>query len=246
MIQIFIESDDGDNNLSDVGSALVSTHEECLKFMYDCWIRAKVSSETYQFSVYSSFDGYDNLLEIGKYVVPSRTNKVDIFDVDNKYSLDQFDEVGFSISHQKAIGHDDRLFWARFDFLDNPNNHHLLLGNWLKKIDEEVDLYQLIEESTGIKESEISDEKLGDVIFASLLFFAAQHKKAVEMLDWLLSNDGIQYLGNFSEYDYEVKYLFNSVKATNSKLKKNSDKNQFINQLIESSLIKSIPLPTVF
>ncbi len=104
----------------------------------------------------------------------------------------------------------------------------------------------MIEESTGIKESEISDEKVGDVIFASLLFFAAQHKKAVEMLDWLLSNDGIQYLGNFSEYDYEVKYLFNSVKATNSKLKKNSDKNQFINQLIESSLIKSIPLPTVF
>lgn len=246
MIQIFIESDDGDSNLRNVGSTFINTHAECLKFMYDCWIRAKVSSEIYQFNVYSSLDDQDGLLEIGKYVVPSRTNEVEIFDVDNQDSLKEFDAVGFSIKHQKAISNDDDLFWARFDFLNNRNSHHLLIGNWLRHIDEEIDLYWLIEEATDIKDTEISDQQIGNTILASLLFFASQHVKSVEMLDWLLSDEGIQYFENFDEYNSIGKQLLNSIKETGSKLTKNSDKNQLIKQLIESSLVESIPLPKIF
>jgi hypothetical protein len=246
MITIYIESDDGDNNLRNVDSSLVKTHEECLLLMHYAWLKSNVSSETYQFNVYSSLDDQNELLEIGKYVIPRGSSEVEIFDVDNQDSIEQFDKVGFSIKHQKAINHDDRLFWARFDFIDNPNNHHLLLGNWLRQIDEEIDLYWLIEESTGINDSEITDEKVGDVILASLLYFAAQNNKKVEMLDWLLGDEGIQYFENFDEYNLEAKKLLNAVKVIGSKLTKNSDKNLLINQLIETSLVQSIPLPKIF
>ncbi len=242
MVTIILESDDGQGNLEDVGTYSVSSKEECLEFMYNSWIRAHVSSETYEFRVYACSDEIDHFVEIGKYAVPSHSNKVDIFAVDNDESINEFDELGFSSDHQKSFGFDEeKLFWDRFEFLNNPNNHHLLIGNWLRLLNDDIDLSSIIENLKGIKEP--SDQIIGDVVLASLIDFSQGHDKQIEMLNWLASELGTNYLKYFDKWNDYAKPLLDSCERTYVEMVKASNKEVFLTSFLDLWLIRSVPQP---
>jgi hypothetical protein len=180
---------------------------------------------------------------MGKYVVPARTNKIEIFDADNTESIEEFDELGFSENLQKKVLDDSELFWQRFDFLNNPNNHHLLLGKWLQFIYEEIDLDELIKSATGL--SEVPTKLIGDSALATLLSFSNQHGKSMEMLYWLVSKDGSHFLNNFDKWNDIPGLLLDSALRTHNTMKNSNSKAEFIDKFLEVSLIPSIPLPVL-
>ena len=242
MVTISLDADDGQGSLDDAGTYSVSSKEECLEFMYNSWIRANVSSETYEFRISACNNAMEKFVEMGKYVVPSRTNKVDIFDVDNEDSINEFDELGFSSEHQRTYGFgEEELFWDRFDFLKNPNNHHLLIGNWLKLLNDDHDLYSLIEDLKGINEP--SDQNIGDVVLASLLSFSHSHGKQIEMLTWLASKVGTDYLKNFDKYNEFAKPLLDSCERTYAEMTSATNKENYLKSFLDTWLISSIPQP---
>lgn len=242
MVTISLDADDGQGNLDDAGIHSVSSRDECSEFMYNAWIRANVSSENYEFRVHASSTYTENFVEMGKYVVPARTNKVEIFAVDNTESIEEFDELGFSENLQKNLN-DAELFWQRFDFLNNPNNHHLLLGKWLQLINEEIDLDELIQTATSL--SDVPTELIGDSVLATLLSFSNQHGKSIEMLYWLVSKDGSHFLNNFDKWNDIPELLLDSALRTYDAMKNSNSKAEFIDKFLEVSLIPSIPLPVL-
>ncbi len=242
MVTITLDADDGQGNLDDAGTYSVSSKEECLEFMYNSWIRANVSSETYEFRIYATSDTIQNFVEMGKYAVPSRTNKVDIYDVNNEDSIKEFDELGFSSDHQRTYVFDEEeLFWDRFDFLKNPNNHHLLIGNWLKLLNDDHDLYSLIEDLKGINEP--SDQNIGDVVLASLISFSHSHGKQIEMLTWLASKVGTDYLKNFDKYNEFAKPLLDSCERSYAEMTSATNKDNYLKSFLDTWLISAIPKP---
>jgi hypothetical protein len=165
---------------------------------------------------------------------------VDIFKTSSDESIAEFAELGLFAQFQ-TTSDEDALFWQRFEFLNNPNNHHLLLGKWLQFLNEEVDLYDLVEEKNS--SIELSDELIGDSVLASLLHFSKQHGKSMEMICWLVGNDGAHFLKNFDEWNDIPGYLFDSSLRIYTAMKKESSTEEFLENFIKSSLIPTIPLP---
>ncbi len=108
MVTVYIDADEGNGNVESVGTFSVTSFQECLEFMYNTWIKCNVSSETYEFKVSASspfFKNADKVIyfDLGKYVVPRKSNKVDIFATDSDESIEEFDLQGFSTEQQKKI-----------------------------------------------------------------------------------------------------------------------------------------------
>ncbi|MEY4017348.1 MAG: hypothetical protein RLZZ189_1146, partial [Pseudomonadota bacterium] len=138
---------------------------------------------------------------------------------------------------------DDKLFWDRFDFLNNPNNHHHLLGNWLNLLDQTYDLHSIIEESKGIKDP--SDENVGDVVLANLLSFSQSHGKALEMFNWLVSRDGKNFLTYFDDYNTYVKPLLSSCQRTYATMVCATNKSTYLKSFADMWFINTIPQPVL-
>jgi hypothetical protein len=245
MLTVYIESDGGDGDIENVGNHSVANFDECLKFMHNTWIRCNFSSEIYEFRVSISSKHLRNVngssfFNLGKYVLSRKSNEIDIFDTDSDELLEEFDLEGFSAEQQKMLNDLD-LFKARFEYLMNPNNHHRILGKWLRFINEDLILEDLIEASTGIVD--VSSEMLGNAVLASLLQFSKQHGKAVEMLNWLASADGAFYLSHFDEYNSIAPRLLRAAIEATKTFDFVSDKDTCIEQLISNSFVSSIPLP---
>jgi hypothetical protein len=165
---------------------------------------------------------------------------VDIFNTSSDESIAEFAELGLFAQFQ-TTSDEDALFWQRFEFLNNPNNHHLLLGKWLQLINEEIPIEDLIHASTEL--SELSNDRIGDCVLASLLHFSKQHGKSMEMICWLVSNEGTHFLKNFDKWNDIPGYLFDSSLRIYTAMKKESSTEEFLDNFIKSSLIPTIPLP---
>lgn len=245
MLTVYIVSDGGDGDIENVGNHSVANFDECLEFMYNTWIRCNVSSESYEFRVSVSSQHLRNVnggsfFNLGKYVLLPKSNEIDIFDTDSDELLEEFDLEGFPVVQQKMLNDLD-LFRTRFESLMNPNNHHRIIGKWLRFIDEDLILEDLIEASTGIED--VPSEMLGNVVLASLFQFSKQHGKAIEMLSWLVSEDGAFYLSHFDEYNSIAPRLLRAAIEANKTMHLINDKDTFIEQILSTSFVSSIPLP---
>jgi len=242
-IQIFAEPGNGSSER--VGKFTVEDFQQCIEYMKNTWIKCNVSSEIYEFRVIASTPYFKNghggdSFELGKYVIPRRSTKVEIFATDSDESNEAFDNQGFSIEQQQKLSEQD-LFKARFHFLLNPNNHHRLIGKWLRYLDDDLDLENIVETSNGLLE--VTDLLIGKSVLASLLTFANVHGKKSEMLQWLASKEGSLYLTNFDSTNTIAALLLKASKDAHKAINNQSASVSFIDDYLGSHLIKEIPLP---
>ena len=244
MVTVQILAESGNGSSERVGKFTVEDFQKCIEFMKNTWIRCNVSSEIYEFRVSASSPYFKNenggdLFELGKYVISRSNNKVEIFATDSDESTEAFEYQGFSLEQQKKLNEQD-LFKARFQFLMNPNNHHRIIGKWLRYLDD-LDLEEIIETSTGLPEA--IDELIGQSVLASLLTFAKINGKKSEMLNWLASREGSLYLTHFDSVNTIAPYLLKASKDAHKSINSPSASVSFIDDFLEIHFIKEIPLP---
>lgn len=245
MVTIQILAESGNGSGERVGKFTVKDFQQCIEFMKNTWIKCNVSSEIYEFRVIASTPYFKNenggdSFELGKYVIPRRSSKVEIFATDSDESNEAFDLQGFSIQQQQKLSEED-LFKARFQFLLNPNNPHRLIGKWLRYLDDDLELENIVKTSTGLPE--VTDQLIGKSVLASLLTFANAHGKKSEMLQWLASKEGSLYLTHFDSANTIAKLLLKASKEAHKAINNQSSSVSFIDDYLGSHLIKEIPLP---
>lgn len=245
MVTIQILAEPGNGSSERVGKFTVEDFQQCIEFMKNTWIKCNVSSEIYEFRVIASTPYFKNenggdSFELGKYVIPRRSTKVEIFATDSNESNEAFDHQGFSIEQQQKLSEQD-LFKARFQFLLNPNNHHRIIGKWLRYLDDDLDLENIVETSTGLPE--VADELIGNAVLASLLTFANMYGKKSEMLQWLATKEGSLYLTHFDSTNTIAALLLKASKDAHKAINNQSASVSFIDDYLGTYLIKEIPLP---
>ena len=139
---------------------------------------------------------------------------------------------------------EDDLFRARFEYLQNLNNPHRLLGTWIQKLDDDFDLYDLLENEKQI--SEVSDEMLENSLLSTILIFAKKHQKATETLCWLGSNDGQKFLNHFETYDSVASKLGKAANSLLEELNASNNSDLLIDEFIIRFENSSIPEPVLF
>jgi hypothetical protein len=233
-----------------VGSSTLSSYNKLLDFLKNTWLKCNVTSETHECKAIVTVDnapeGFPNEFCLGMFVFHYNKRKAthEIFishTIDEEY-IEAFEKVGMSGGFQDHLSEDD-LFRARFEYLQNLNNPHRLLGTWIQKLDDDFDLYDLLESEKKI--SEASDEMVENSLLSTILKFAKIHQKGIETLYWLGSNDGQKFLNYFDTYSVASKLG----KAANSLLEElNASNNSdfLIDEFITRFENSSIPEPVLF
>lgn len=234
-----------------VGRSNLKSYNEFLDFAKNTWLKCNVTSDTHECEAVATAlnapEGFPNEFGLGLFVFHynKRKGNHEIFishTINEKY-IEAFENVGMSEGFQNHLSEDD-LFQARFEFLQNLNNPHRLLGSWIKKLDDDFNLYELLEEEKKI--SEANDEIVENSLLSTVLRFARTHHKANEILLWLGSNDGQKFLNYFDTYDSVATKL---AKAANSLIEDLNGSNNFdlqIDEFITRFEFSSIPEPVLF
>lgn len=249
-IQIFCSEIFSDNG-SIIGSGDFYRFEDFLNFAKERWIRRNISSETHECSALASVpnapEGFPDQLCLGLFVFHYNRRKdshqIYISHTGNDDFIEAFENLGMTAKFQNHLPEDD-LFRSRFDFLQNLNNPHRLLGSWIKKLDDDLDVYELIEKEKGLPEA--SDEMAENSLLSTVLRFAKSHNKEIEMLSWLGSKEGQKFL-NYFDASYSVGPKL--ANAANHLLKsiKSADKSDFeVDAFISRFESLSIPEPVLF
>lgn len=233
-----------------VGGSDFDNYREFLDFAKRIWLRCNVTSETHECEVIASAEnppeGFPSQFGLGLFVFHYNkrkgTHEICISHTINDDYIEAFEKVGMSETYQNSIT-EEELFRSRFEFLDNLNNPHRLLGTWIKKLDNDIVLFELLEEDKNI--SEASAELQGNSLLSTVLKFARKHSKAKEILYWLGSKDGKKFLSNYDEYDSASEKLSTAVGAFLKELKKSNTPNILIDEFIIRFESNSIPEPSL-
>jgi len=234
-----------------VGGENFDNYSEFLDFAKRIWLRCNVTSETHECEVIASAEntpeGFPSQFGLGLFVFHYNkrkgTHEIFISHTINDDYIEAFEQVGMSEVFQTSIT-EEELFRSRFEFLYNLNNPHRLLGTWIKKLDDDFVLYELLEEEKNI--SEASDELISNSLLSTVLKFAKKYSKSKEMLFWLGSKDGKKFLSNFNEYDSASGKLSSAADAFLKELKKSNSPNILIDEFINRFEFNSIPEPLLF
>ncbi len=234
-----------------VGRSNLNSYNEFLDFAKNTWLKCNVTSETHECEViataHNSPEGFPSEFGLGLFVFHYNKRKAahEIFishTINEKY-IEAFERVGMSEGFQNHLSEDD-LFRARFEFLQNLNNPHRLLGTWIKKLDDDFDLYELLEIEKNI--SDVSEETVENSLLSTVLRFAKTHHKAMETLFWLVSNDGQKFLKHFDTYESVAPKIAKAANSLIKELKGSNNSELQIDEFISHFESSSIPEPVLF
>lgn len=234
-----------------VGRSNLNSFNEFLDFAKNTWLNCNVISDTHECeaiaSAHNAPEGFPNEFGLGLFVFHYNKRKGvhEIFishTINDKY-IEAFEQVGMSKGFQNHLSEDD-LFRARFEFLQNLNNPHRLLGTWIQKLDDDFDLYELLEIEKTI--SEVSDEMVENSLLSTVLRFAKTHNKSMETLFWLGSKDGQEFLDYFDTYDTVAAKLAKAANSLIHEIKKSNNLELQIDEFITRFQSTSIPDPVLF
>jgi hypothetical protein len=234
-----------------VGGSNFDDYSEFLDFAKRIWLRCNVTSETHECEAIASAEnppeGFPSQFGLGLFVFHYNkrkgTHEISISHTINDDYVEAFEQVGMSDAFQNSIP-EEELFRSRFEFLKNLNNPHRLLGTWIKNIDDEYDLYELLEKEKNI--SEASNELIENSLLSTVLNFARKYRKTTEILYWLGSRDGKKFLSNFDEYDSASGKLSSAADVFLKVIKKSKSPNILIDEFISRFESNSIPEPLLF
>jgi hypothetical protein len=249
MIQLTIICSDiysGERTIA--GRLNLNTFNDFLDFAKNTWLKRNVTSDTHECEVIASAcgapEGFPNEFGLGLFVFHYNKQKgnheISISHTINEDYIEAFGKVGMTEGFQNHLSEDD-LFRARFEYLQNLNNPHRLLGTWIQKLDDDFDLYDLLENEKQI--SEVSDEMVENSLLSTILIFAKKHQKATETLCWLGSNDGQKFLNHFETYDSVASKLGKAANSLLEELNASNNSNLLIDEFITQFENSSIPEP---
>ena len=252
MVEISIFCSDifsGDGSI--VGSKNLNTFTEFLEFAKNVWLRCNVSSETHECKAIASAvdapDGFPKDFGLGLFVFHFNkrkgTHEIFISHTANEEFTEEFDSVGMIETYQNRLS-EDNLFRERFEFLNNLNNPHRLLGTWIKKLDDDFDVYDLVKNEKHLVE--VSDSLIENTLLSKLLKFAYIQNKAQETLQWLGSKHGSDFLKDFDGYETVATKLSTASVALLKEIGKSDHLDISIKKFIDEFDAISIPEPKLF
>ncbi len=249
-VQIFCsEIFSGNGNI--IGNGDFENFEDFQNFAKEKWVRRNISSETHECSALASVpnapEGFSNQFCLGIFVFHYNkrkgTHQIYISHTGNDDFIEAFENVGMTAEFQNHLS-EEHLFRRRFDFLQNLNNPHRLLGSWIKRLDDDLDVYDLIKEENGL--SEVSNEIVENSLLSTVLRFAKRHQKEIEMLSWLGSKEGQKFL-NYFDASYSVGPKLAKAATYLLKIVKGIEKSELeIDAFISHFKSSSIPEPVLF
>lgn len=252
MVRISIFCSDiysGDGSI--VGSANLNTFADFLEFARNVWIRCNISSETHECKAIASAaeapEGFPNEFVLGLFVFHHNkrkgTHEIFISHTTNEEFIEAFDSVGMIETYQNRLS-EDELFRERFEFLKNLNNPHRLLGTWIKKLDDDFNIHDLVKNEKHL--DEVSDELIENTLLSKLLKFAYTQNKAKETLQWLTSKQGSDFLQHFADYETVATMLSTASGVLLKEIGHSDHLDIRIKEFIDDFDSTSIPEPELF
>ena len=138
--------------------------------------------------------------------------------------------VGFDVDQYEEL---DDMYPDQIDFIFNPNSPIFVLGQWLVEISKNIQ--NDIDDFFSLPDQEL--EVIGKQMLGSVIRFGAAHNKTLEILKWLQSDVGQNFLSGTEEFDYIASFLNNEL----SKLELDDAKTSSLLSAISQSYKSTFP-----